>query len=79
MDMHIEMSYCGFDGFRTLAQKYLGVDEHPLFDAVRELLWEVQITPADVAECLMTTGGARGGWQGPCPPPMFHNKKKLVV
>jgi chaperone BCS1 len=36
MDMHIEVSYCGFDGFRTLARNYLGVDEHPLFDAVRE-------------------------------------------
>jgi hypothetical protein len=59
--MHIEVSYCGFDGFRTLARNYLGVDEHPLFDAVRELLREVQITPADVAECLMTSARASRG------------------
>jgi hypothetical protein len=61
MDMHIEVSYCGFHGFRTLARNYLGVDEHPLFDAVRDLLREVQITPADVAECLMTSARASCG------------------
>ncbi|XP_066395899.1 AAA-ATPase At3g28610-like [Miscanthus floridulus] len=62
MDMHIEMSYCGFDGFRTLARNCFGVDEHQLFDAVRELLREVQITPADVAEyCLMTSTRAGRG------------------
>ncbi|CAD6233041.1 unnamed protein product [Miscanthus lutarioriparius] len=58
MDMHIEMSYCGFEAFRTLAKNYLGIDAHPLFGAVEELLKEVDITPADVAECLMTTKNA---------------------
>ncbi|KAE8789860.1 AAA-ATPase [Hordeum vulgare] len=53
MDMHIEMSYCGFEAFRTLAGNYLGVDAHPLFGAVGELLRAVEMTPADVAECLM--------------------------
>ncbi|KAJ1288134.1 hypothetical protein BS78_02G066600 [Paspalum vaginatum] len=53
MDMHIEMSYCGFEAFETLAMNYLGVDSHPLFDTVRELLQAVEITPADVAECLI--------------------------
>ncbi|KAL6591814.1 hypothetical protein ACP70R_049677 [Stipagrostis hirtigluma subsp. patula] len=54
MDMHIEMSYCGFEAFRTLANDYLDVDEHRLFGAIEEQLQEVDITPADVAECLMT-------------------------
>ena len=55
MDMHVEMSYCYFEAFTTLAMNYLGVDSHLLFDAVRELLQVVQITPADVAECLMVS------------------------
>ncbi|CAD6240033.1 unnamed protein product [Miscanthus lutarioriparius] len=58
MDMHIEMSYCGFEAFRTLAKNYLGIDAHQLFGAVEELLKEVDITPADVAECLMTAKNA---------------------
>jgi hypothetical protein len=58
MDMHIEMSYCGFEAFKTLAKNYLGIDAHPLFGAVEELLTEVDITPADVAECLMTAKNA---------------------
>uniref|UniRef100_J3KZ15 AAA+ ATPase domain-containing protein n=2 Tax=Oryza brachyantha TaxID=4533 RepID=J3KZ15_ORYBR len=54
MDMHIVMSYCGFDAFRTLAKNYLGIDDHALFSAVDEILGRESITPADVAECLMT-------------------------
>ncbi|XBI66581.1 hypothetical protein VPH35_046121 [Triticum aestivum] len=53
MDMHIEMSYCGFEAFKTLANNYLEVEAHPLFGAVEELLGDVKMTPADVAECLM--------------------------
>ena len=52
MDKHIEMSYCGFEAFKFLAKTYLDVDSHPLFDTVGELLREVQMTPADVAENL---------------------------
>ncbi|GJN24800.1 hypothetical protein PR202_gb12565 [Eleusine coracana subsp. coracana] len=61
MDMHVEMSYCCFEAFTTLAKNYLGVDEHPLFDTVNELLQSVEITPADVAECLMTSEGTGDG------------------
>uniref|UniRef100_K3ZZI7 AAA+ ATPase domain-containing protein n=1 Tax=Setaria italica TaxID=4555 RepID=K3ZZI7_SETIT len=46
MDKHIEMSYCCFEVFRFLAKNYLAVDTHPLFDDVRVLLREVNITPA---------------------------------
>jgi chaperone BCS1 len=53
MDMHIEMTYCRFRAFVTLAENYLGVDAHPLFYDVEELLQVADMTPADVAECLM--------------------------
>jgi hypothetical protein len=54
MDMHIEMSYCCFQGFKVLAKNYLGVqDDHELFTDIRQLLEEVDMTPADVAENLM--------------------------
>jgi hypothetical protein len=53
MDMHIEMSYCCFQGFKVLAENYLGVADHELFGEVRRLLGEVDMTPADVAENLM--------------------------
>ncbi|XP_037489929.1 AAA-ATPase At3g28610-like [Triticum dicoccoides] len=55
MDLHIEMSYCGFEAFKTLAKNYIGVDAHPLFATLEELLQAAQITPADVAECLMAS------------------------
>ncbi|KAF5207204.1 Aaa-atpase [Thalictrum thalictroides] len=53
MDKHIELSYCSFGAFKVLAKNYLDLDSHHLFDPVRELLDETQITPADVAENLM--------------------------
>ncbi|CAK8569623.1 unnamed protein product [Lathyrus sativus] len=53
MDMHIELSYCCFDGFKMLAMNYMSVETHPLFETVRGLLEESNITPADVAENLM--------------------------
>nr|CAD1840342.1 unnamed protein product [Ananas comosus var. bracteatus] len=53
MDKHIEMSYCGFEAFKVLAKNYLRVDNHHRFDEVRQLLEEVRMTPADVAENLM--------------------------
>jgi len=46
MDMHIELSYCGFDGFKMLAMNYL-------FETIRCLLEDTNMTPADVAENLM--------------------------
>nr|CAB3452240.1 unnamed protein product [Digitaria exilis] len=61
MDMHIEMSYCGFEAFQTLAKNYLDIDGHELFGNVEEILKEVKLTPADVAECLMTAKRAGSG------------------
>lgn len=53
MDKHIEMSYCCFESFKVLARNYLGIESHPLFTTVRQLLEETKMSPADVAENLM--------------------------
>lgn len=53
MDKHIELSYCGFEAFKLLAKNYLNIESHHLFGTIHELLKEIKITPADVAEHLM--------------------------
>ncbi|XP_058073837.1 AAA-ATPase ASD, mitochondrial-like [Magnolia sinica] len=53
MDKHIELSYCSFEAFKVLAKNYLDLDSHPLFKTVQQLIEEINITPADVAENLM--------------------------
>ncbi|KAJ9672441.1 hypothetical protein PVL29_025879 [Vitis rotundifolia] len=54
MDKHIELSYCSFEAFKVLARNYLNVESHHLFPKISELLREVDMTPADVAEHLTT-------------------------
>ncbi|KAJ3705277.1 hypothetical protein LUZ61_008982 [Rhynchospora tenuis] len=54
MDMHIEMSYCTFEAFKVFARNYLGIEIHHLFSAIEKLLLEVNVSPADVAEGLMS-------------------------
>ncbi|KAK3223605.1 hypothetical protein Dsin_010630 [Dipteronia sinensis] len=53
MDMHIHMSYCTPSGFRTLVSNYVGINNHDLFPEIDELMTEVQVTPAEIAEELM--------------------------
>ncbi|KAL6011387.1 hypothetical protein ACLOJK_001833 [Asimina triloba] len=53
MDMHIHMSCCTFSGFKTLAKNYHTVDDHPSFEEIEQLLMEVEVIPAQVAEELM--------------------------
>ncbi|KAL0349541.1 UNVERIFIED_CONTAM: AAA-ATPase [Sesamum radiatum] len=54
MDMHIHMGYCTPAGFDVLALNYLGInDHHRLFPEIKQLIGEVEITPAEVAEHLM--------------------------
>ncbi|CAK7327387.1 unnamed protein product [Dovyalis caffra] len=53
MDMHIHMSYCTPCGFKILASNYLNVKNHSLFSEIDELIVEVEVTPAEVAEELM--------------------------
>ncbi|KAH6758414.1 P-loop containing nucleoside triphosphate hydrolases superfamily protein [Perilla frutescens var. frutescens] len=63
MDKPIEFSYCNYQGFRVLARNYLQLEKHPLFEDVEELMKEVQITPADVAEELMPKSDEEGAEQ----------------
>ncbi|GFP82014.1 probable mitochondrial chaperone bcs1 [Phtheirospermum japonicum] len=54
MDMHIHMGYCTPEGFDVLAFNYLGIKDHPrLVLEIKELIREIEITPAEVAEHLM--------------------------
>ncbi|TXG70463.1 hypothetical protein EZV62_005398 [Acer yangbiense] len=53
MDKHIELSYCSFMGFKVLANNYLKVENHPMFDTIQRLMEETNMTPTDVAENLM--------------------------
>lgn len=53
MDMHIHLSYCTPCGFEVLAANYLKITDHHLFTEIKELIGEVEVTPAEVAEELM--------------------------
>ncbi|KAL4295848.1 hypothetical protein GQ457_12G028740 [Hibiscus cannabinus] len=53
MDMHLHMSYCTFNGFKTLASNYLRIQDHRLFYEIKGWLDKVQTTPAEVAGELM--------------------------
>ncbi|KAL5557392.1 hypothetical protein UlMin_039628 [Ulmus minor] len=54
MDMHINMSYCTYDGFKLLASNYLGINgHHHLYGEIESLFKEADVTPAHVAEELM--------------------------
>lgn len=60
MDKHIEMSYCGFEAFKVLANNYLDAKEeddttNELFEEIKRLLEveEIKMTPADVGENLL--------------------------
>ncbi|XP_050214244.1 AAA-ATPase At3g50940 [Mercurialis annua] len=64
MDIHLHLSYCSFDGFKTLASNYLHIEEHQLFDEIEQLLEKVQTTPAEVAGELMKIADAELTLQG---------------
>ncbi|KAJ1276808.1 hypothetical protein BS78_05G243700 [Paspalum vaginatum] len=56
MDKHIEMSYCRYEAFKLLASNYLDITDHNLFEQfgeIQQLLEEIDMSPADVAETLM--------------------------
>lgn len=53
MDMHIELSYCTFEVFRSLCKTYLGVTEHPTINEIQAVLTPgAKIAPADVTAIL---------------------------
>ncbi|KAL4182254.1 hypothetical protein AMTRI_Chr12g275050 [Amborella trichopoda] len=53
MDLHIHLSYCGFEAFKVLAKNYVRLEDHPLMEKVGKALRDVQVTPAEVAEWFM--------------------------
>ncbi|KAL5790961.1 hypothetical protein ACOSQ2_005849 [Xanthoceras sorbifolium] len=53
MDVHIHMYYCTPCGLKMLASNYLRITEHPLLLEIEELIEQVKVTPAEVAEQLM--------------------------
>ncbi|GJN18446.1 hypothetical protein PR202_gb05610 [Eleusine coracana subsp. coracana] len=53
MDMHIHMGYCCPESFRILASNYHSIDNHATYPEIEELIKEVRVTPAEVAEVLM--------------------------
>ncbi|KAL3629118.1 hypothetical protein CASFOL_026340 [Castilleja foliolosa] len=54
MDMHIHMGYCTPEGFDVLAFNYLGINDQPRrVLEIKELIREIEITPAEIAEHLM--------------------------
>ncbi|KAF8685340.1 hypothetical protein HU200_044014 [Digitaria exilis] len=54
---HIEMSYCRYEAFKMLANNYFAHRRAPVFELfgeIQQLLEEVDMSPADVAEHLLT-------------------------
>nr|GFB65906.1 AAA-ATPase At3g50940-like [Tanacetum cinerariifolium] len=47
------MSYCTLCGFKLLASNYLNITQHNLFEEIENLISQVAITPAEVAEQLL--------------------------
>ncbi|PRQ47537.1 putative ATPase, AAA-type, core, AAA-type ATPase domain-containing protein [Rosa chinensis] len=61
MDVHIHLSYCTPNGFRTLASNYLGIHEsnpHHICGEIESLIESTEVTPAAVAEALMKSDDA---------------------
>lgn len=58
MDVHVHMSYCTMDGFKLLASNYLNIEaDHQLYRQIEGLLENVEVTPAEIAEELLKSGG----------------------
>ncbi|XP_051211938.1 AAA-ATPase At3g50940-like [Lolium perenne] len=58
MDMHVHMGYCTPEAFRILVDNYLSkkevpIDNHRTYPEIDELLAEVAVTPAEMAEALL--------------------------
>lgn len=71
--MHIEMSYCTPSGFKILASNYLGLKNHCKFREIEELITELNVTAAEIAQELMISDEADIALDGLI---KFLNKKK---
>ncbi|CAL5200985.1 unnamed protein product [Lathyrus oleraceus] len=52
MDKQIHLSYCNFSAFKQLAMNYLCITQHELYEKIEQLLGQVEVTPAEIAEEL---------------------------
>ncbi|TVU34496.1 hypothetical protein EJB05_16331, partial [Eragrostis curvula] len=64
MDMHIHMGYCCPASFRILASNYHSIDNHATYPEIEELIKEVMVTPAEVAEVLMRNDDTDNALEG---------------
>lgn len=64
MDVHIHMGYCTPAGFRVLAGTHLRIKDHSLFGKIENLIQAVQVTPAEVAQQLMTSKNPEDALEG---------------
>jgi chaperone BCS1 len=64
MDVHIHMGYCTPAGFRVLAGTHLGIKDHIIFGKIEALIQAVEVTPAEVAQQLMTSEKAEVALEG---------------
>ncbi|KAM7250648.1 hypothetical protein ACFE04_022531 [Oxalis oulophora] len=53
MDVHVYMGHCSPSGFRKLVKTYLKIEDHSLLIFIEDLIRQVQVTPAEVAQQLM--------------------------
>lgn len=74
MDVHIHMSYCTPCAFKTLALNYLGIEDHPLFPEILDLLDKAMVTPAEVGEQLLRNEGVETAMSSLLD--FIHKKKK---
>jgi mitochondrial chaperone BCS1 len=53
IDMHIHMGYCTPVSFGILARNYHSVENHAVYPGIEQLIEEVMVSPAEVAEVLI--------------------------
>ncbi|XP_022132941.1 AAA-ATPase At2g18193-like [Momordica charantia] len=66
MDVHINMSYCSRRGFGVLASNYLGEEatQHRLYGEIEDLIRDMEVSPAEIAEELMKSDDLDVALQG---------------
>lgn len=74
MDLHIHMSYCTTSGFRILANNYLGLKHHTLFQDIEDSIKTANVTPAEVAEQLLKQNDPESSLQ--CLIDFIHESKR---
>ncbi|XAR71603.1 hypothetical protein NMG60_11017957 [Bertholletia excelsa] len=59
IDVHLHFPLCDFSAFKTLANSYLGLNEHKLFPQVEEIFQTgASLTPAEIGEIMISNRGS---------------------